>query len=517
MKDGDFVALPPGVSAASFAKAIKKFRDVLGGDNVVTAADMIASYTKINIPEPEEKHMPPAALMPKTVEQVQQIVAICNEYKVPVWPISTGCNFGYGSAAPARSGTTVLDLRRMNRILEVDGDLGYALVEAGVTYQQLTDYIEEHDLPLWLDPPMPGPIASPTGNTLDRGVGYTPYGEHFMFQCGMEVVLASGKILRTGMGGLKNTNTWQVFKWGYGPYLDGIFTQSNYGIVTKMGFWLMPKPPVYKPFLVTYPNEEDIAKVVETVRPLRMNQIITNAGTISNALWEISVVTERSELWKGTGQIPDDVVKDYAHKKGYGAWNLYSALYGTQEQVDVNWKILTEAFAASGGTVKTEEDMDADDPLWRYRKDVMSGKMSLQEFGFYKWRGGGGYAWFSPVSQARGSETIKQMRMAKDITRKYGIDHIAVFIIGWRDMHHVVPLFYNRTDPEEMRKAYDCYKELLHEFSGEGYGVYRTSTAFMDEVAKLYGPVKHEINLAIKRALDPNGIIAPGKSGIDIY
>lgn len=63
-----------------------------------------------------------------------------------------------------------------------------------------------------------------------------------MMQCGMEVVMANGDVLRTGMGGVKGENSWQVFKWGYGPTLDGMFTQSNYGICTKMGFWLMPKP-----------------------------------------------------------------------------------------------------------------------------------------------------------------------------------------------------------------------------------------------------------------------------------
>lgn len=100
---------------------------------------------------------------------------------------------GYGMAAPATPGQVVLDLKRMNRILEVDADLGTCLLEPGVTYQQLKDYLVENNIPLWIDVPTVGPIASPVGNTLDRGVGYTPYGEHFMFQCGMEVVLADGR------------------------------------------------------------------------------------------------------------------------------------------------------------------------------------------------------------------------------------------------------------------------------------------------------------------------------------
>ncbi|HEY5790056.1 MAG TPA: FAD-dependent oxidoreductase, partial [Gammaproteobacteria bacterium] len=212
-----YVALPEGVSETAFAAALGEFRALLGEGHVLTAADSVVPYAKTMLPVDDDAHLPSGALLPGSVEEVQGVVAICNRYKVPVWPISTGRNFGYGSAAPVRRGALVLDLARLNRILEVNADLGYALVEAGCTYQQLADYIREHDLPLWLDTPMPAPVASPTGNTLERGVGYTPYGEHFLFQCGMEVVLANGKLLRTGMGALENSNTWQVFKWGYGP------------------------------------------------------------------------------------------------------------------------------------------------------------------------------------------------------------------------------------------------------------------------------------------------------------
>jgi len=509
-----YIALPEGVSAAAFDAAIGEFRALLGAEHVLTAAESVAPYVKTMIPVDDDNHLPSGALLPRTVEEVQAIVAICNRHKVPVWPISTGRNFGYGSAAPVRRGCLVLDLARMNRILEINVDLGYALVEAGCTYQQLADRIHEHDLPLWLDTPMPAPVASPTGNTLERGVGYTPYGEHFMFQCGMEVVLANGKVLRTGMGSLEKSNTWQVFKWGYGPSLDGIFTQSNYGIVTKMGFWLMPRPPVFKPFLVRYPHEEDIVKAIDTIRPLRMNQVIANAGTVSNALWEIAVSHRRADLWDGEGQIPDAVVQRVAREKGYGAWNVYAALYGTAEQVEVNWKLVKGAFEASGGEVLTEADMSPDDPLWQYRKDMMSGTLSMQEFGLYNWRGGGGSTWFAPVAQAMGAETLQQMHLAKEITRRHGLDYVALFVIGWRDMHHIVDLLYDRTDPAQRQATHTCYGELLDEFAARGYGVYRTNIAFMDKVAELYGPVKHEVNQALKRALDPNGIIAPGKSGI---
>jgi 4-cresol dehydrogenase (hydroxylating) len=511
----DYLALPKNVSKAEFSRALAEFADIIGEQYVVTNPEDMASYSKIMLPVEEENHQPSGALLPKSVEDIQRILAVCNKYRVPVWTVSTGKNIGYGAAAPATRGQMVLDLRRMNRIVDVDPDLCTALVEPGVTYQQLHDYIRERNLPLWLDPPAPSAIASPMGNTLDRGVGYTPYGEHFLFSCGMEVVLADGQILRTGMGSIPNSNTWQVFKWGYGPYLDGLFTQSNMGVVTKLGLWLMPAPPAFKPFLVRYPEETDIVKIVETIRPLRLAQIVPNAVVIANALWEAGTFLKRADYYDGKGAITDAAVKQIMRRNDLGAWNVYAALYGSPEQIAVNWDIVSGAFKASGGEILTEDQV-GDNPIFGYRRDLMRGDMNMREFGLYNWRGGGGSSWFAPVSQARGSETLNQMAMAKRILGKYGLDYVGEFIVGWRDMHHIIDVLYDRTDPDEIKRAYHCFDELLSEFTKAGYGTYRTNTAFMDKVADSYGPVKRDIDRRIKRALDPNGILAPGKSGIDI-
>ena len=511
-----YIALPKGVSEANFDKAIAEFKKILGTDNVLVSAQELAPYTKTMLPVADAEHTPSAVILAGSVEQIQKILVVCNRYKVPVWTISTGKNIGYGSAAPAERGQVILDLKQMNKILEVNAELGYALVEPGVTYQQLHDYIKEHNLPLWLSVPSPSAIASPLGNTVDRGVGYTPYGEHFLFSCGMEVVLATGEILRTGMGGIPNSNTWQVFKWGYGPTLDGIFTQSNFGIVTKLGFWLMPAPPAYKPFLVRYKDDKDVAEIVDTIRPLRIGQIIPNAVVISHSLFECATILKRHDYFKGNGPFPADIAQQMVAKHKFGAWNVYAALYGTPEQVELNWQIVNAVLKKSGkAELLTAADM-GNDPIFQYRSDHMRGNMNLNEFGLYNWRGGGGNMYFSPVAPAMGSETLKQVELGTRILAKHGFDYIGEFIVGWRDMHHIMCVLFDKTDPQQTKNAYACYDELLSEFHKAGYGTYRTSTAFMDKVADNYGPVSRSVNQRIKRALDPNGILAPGKSGIRI-
>ena len=122
--------------------------------------------------------------------------------------------------------------------------------------------------------------------------------------------------------------------------------------------------------------------------------------------------------------------------------------------------------------------------------------------------------WFAPVAQARGAETLNQMELAKSILNEHGLDYVAEFIVGMRDLHHIVDVLFDREDPAETAAAHACFDKLLTEFAKRGYAVYRVNTAFMDKTAALYGPVKQSVERSIKHALDPNGILAPGKSGI---
>ena len=219
-----------------------------------------------------EDRVPSAAVAPDTVEQVQAIVRIANRYRLPLWTIATGRNLGYGGSAPAYSGSVVVDLKRMNRILEVNDKTHYAVVEPGVSYFDLYRYIQEHKLNVWIDPADPG-WGSPVGNALERGGGRTPMRDHWNAVCGLEVVLANGEVLRTGMGGLPNSEVWHQYKYGFGPIVDGLFSQSNFGIVTRMGLWLMPAPEGYRDGRVMVAQHDDLVPFMETYAYLMNSDI----------------------------------------------------------------------------------------------------------------------------------------------------------------------------------------------------------------------------------------------------
>jgi 4-cresol dehydrogenase (hydroxylating) flavoprotein subunit len=506
--------LAPSVSKADFKGAVAEMRRIVGDDWVFADPDAVIPYSKTFIPDPTHRHVPVGAVAPATVEEVQELVKIANKYKQPLWTVSTGKNMGYGMAAPATPGQMVLDLKRMNRILEVDPQLGTALVEPGVTYQQLKDYLDENNLPYWIDVPTVGPIAGPVGNTLDRGVGYTPYGEHFMFQCGMEVILPDGRLMRTGMGSIEGSTAWQAFKWGYGPYVDGLFTQSNFGIVTKMGLWLMPKPPVFKPFMIRHAEMADVSKIVETMRPLRVSSLIANGNLMMSAAYQLAMFNRRSDVQVDAGPLTDASLKKAAKANGLGMWNTYFALYGTDGTVAAVEPIIRAAIGASGGEVLTEAEMSGN-PWFHHHKTLMEGGLNLDEMGLLRWRGnGGGLAWFAPVAAAKGKETEGQTKLAREILGKYGFDYTAAYVIGWRDLHHIIALLFDKSDPAEEQKADECYRELVQRFGEKGWASYRTGVNTMDLVAEQYGQVNRDFNQQLKDAIDPNHILSPGKSGI---
>jgi FAD/FMN-containing dehydrogenase len=94
---------------------------------------------------------------------------------------------------------------------------------------------------------------------------------------------------------------------------------------------------------------------------------------------------------------------------------------------------------------------------------------------------------------------------------------MSVFAIGWRELHHVVELIFDRSNQDEMRRARECFEILIREAAAAGYGEYRTHISFMDQIARTYGwnnGAMMKLSELLKDALDPKGILAPGKQGI---
>ena len=214
--------------------ALDAWCQVLSEDYVRTDTQTIDSYSKSCS---AYSTRPLAVLSPASSGDVKAIIDIARGQTIPLYPIGCGKNWGYGDACAVYEGQVIVDLARMNRIEEVNTSLGYAVIEPGVTQQQLSDYLREHNIPLWMDCTGSTPFSSLIGNVLERGFGHSPYGNRILTISCMEVVLGNGQIINTGFGHYPEAKAKNLYPYGVGPYLDGVFTQSNFGIVTKMTLW----------------------------------------------------------------------------------------------------------------------------------------------------------------------------------------------------------------------------------------------------------------------------------------
>ncbi|HKX18558.1 MAG TPA: FAD-binding oxidoreductase, partial [bacterium] len=502
---------PKGIDEKTFSRALREFTAIVGDRNVSISPAELVPYAHDVIMVPPI--WPSAVVRPGSVAEVQRVVRVANRFRIPLWPASTGKNIAYGRMMAVEPGNVVLDLGRMNRILEVNDKLAYAVVEPGVTYAQLYKHLRDNNLPLWLDPPATAPGAGPLGNTVERGVGYTPYGEHFLFSCGMEVVLPDGRLLRTGSGALPGSRTWHIFKWGYGPYLDGLFTASNYGIVTRLGIWLMPEPPAYRPILMTCGSEDDIVAIMDFLRPLKVSHLLPSAVVVAHALLALAAEAEYPRhLTGGTRPVPEDWIREQARARMLGVWNIAGCLYGAPAVVDELAETVRRRAAADlPQATLLDVDQARESPYWDHKVRNMTGVPSMIEYSRLSWRGGGN-AFVAPVVPLFGEEARKHMEIARPIFWKHGFDYIGEFIAASRDQHHVMMLLHKQ--PDEMPRAMTCYRELTDAFCDGGYLPYRTNVAFMDHTMRRLDPVFQQVCGQIKRALDPNEIIAPGKNGI---
>jgi 4-cresol dehydrogenase (hydroxylating) len=501
------MSLPPNVSQTAFDAAVKAWRLAVGPDWVFTEPADVALYRDAYSPfygEPEER-VASAAVAPATVEQVQAVVRAANEHRVPLYPISTGRNLAYGGSAPVHSGSVVLDLKRMNRVIEVNERNAYALVEPGVSYFDLYNHIQKEKLDVWIDPPDPG-WGSVIGNALDGGAGWTasPYRDHFASHCGLEVVLADGEIVRTGMGALPNSKSWQHSRWGYGPWVDGLFRQSNFGVVTKMGIYLMPRPEAMQMSVATSARDADIVPMLDVLNKLE-NQHIVNGST---------------QIFAGPNP----------PKPGQTAWTIQVPIYGPEPVVRAQMEHAKAKFTAIPGVKFTDGEMLhtplSEDALKRVRL-VNFGIPNLSTFAMLgRTPGGGepagGHIGFSPIVPRTGESLLEFRRYyIETVPKASGGEDLGiigpVYMTCWdRTLVCLImfPVGRDKARNAKMRRAFEMLVKVAAE---KGWAEYRAPAVFQDLIASTYSYNNHSLGRlreTLKDAIDPNGILSAGRYGV---
>jgi FAD/FMN-containing dehydrogenase len=516
--------VPPQVSSATFSDGISAMRSVVGAEWVFTEeadVDLYRDAYSLFHGEPEER-VASAAVAPDTVEEVQAIARICNERKIPIYPISTGRNLGYGGSAPNYSGSVVLDLKRMNRILSVnEGDCS-CLVEPGVSYFDMYKHLRATGSKLWLDVPDPG-WGSMVGNALDSGGGYTtaPYRGHFEAQCGIEAVLADGEVLRTGMGAMPGSETWQQYRMGIGPCLDGLFRQSSLGIVTKMGFWLFPEPEAHMSCSADVFHYADVGPLIDLVNELEYGNIFNGMPSISSP-----VLASRSMAY--TPVPPPEEVDRRVRETGQPAWRFSVSFYGPPKVIRAQWEYVQERFLKTFKDAKFREGTFTSFPLdaagiEKARKPSF-GIPSLEIFSVGSRSPSNpepshGHIWFSAIVPRSGKGLVEGDRVMREACDRLKIPlfMFAPAVTCWTRSFVLFAAVKVSNDPEENKRLREAVREVIGICAQHGWGEYRCPPAFQDVVMDSYSfnnNILRRVNERIKDALDPNGIISVGRYGV---
>ncbi|HKA45029.1 MAG TPA: FAD-dependent oxidoreductase [Burkholderiales bacterium] len=533
---------------SNLSAALVAWRAILGDPNVLVddaARDRYARSTS------SSSRRPAAILKPASRDEVVELVKVARRCRTPLYPISTGQNWGYGDACAVFDGQVIVDLGRMNRIHHVDTELGYAVIEPGVTQRQLSRYLAHQNVAFWVDCTGAGPNTSLIGNIVERGMGHSPYGNRFQTISGMEVVLGTGDVLRTGFGQFPGAKTTHLYPYGIGPYLDGIFTQSNFGIVTELGLWLLPVPESFCPYIVLFNEDQDLLGALAPLRELRLHRILQSVPHIGNDLRALAADAPfpRDRL-PGRTRLTPEIRAALRKRAGIGAWSMSGAFYGTSRQVALHKRLLRRALGGVNAKV-----------MFLPRHILAAGRLFVRLFGhlasfrglekkirlgsalagmhsgtptgaflrgcYWRHQTGGpadfsddtdlageriGIMWMAPIIPFRQDDLALLNREMDTLFSRFDFDcHVTLNMINDRALAAVYTIEYDAEDDAETRRGIACYEAGVRRLFELGYPLYRSSVRGMALLpSQGDGSVGDAVG-RLKGALDPDGVIAPGR------
>ena len=524
------------------AGAIEAWRARLGGDAVLDGPDAERAYGATTT---GFRRTVAAALKPKSVEDVRAIVTTASQHGVPLYPMSTGRNWGYGCSLPVQDGCAILDLSGLKRI-EIDADRGLAILEPGVTQGDLSAYLDAHGLPFMVPTTGGGPRCSLIGNVLERGYGITPHADHFGAMMGIEAVLADGRLYRSPLAELGGEAVDNGFKWKVGPYLDGLFAQSSFGIVTRMTIALATRPERIQAFLFGIKQDADLERAVLAVQQiLRSLSGVVGSINLMNTRRLLSMSADYPRERVGAdGILPAAVVTELAGGRRARAWTGIGALYGTASVVRAARREVRRILAPVAGRITFVSPQLASRlhrlttlirPLRQHRRraevldlamQVLAGRPSEVALNLAYWtsglgvhrgreldpaRDGCGLIWYPPLIPMRPERVRVYVDMIERICRAHRMEPlITLTSLSDRCFDSSVPLLFRRDDPAETASAQACYRALLEAGRAEGFLPYRMAIDAMDWVIRPETPFWQLVG-EMKSLFDPNGIIAPGR------
>ena len=485
-------------------------------------------------------------LKPVSIEEIQTCLAIANEFGVSVYPLSTGLNWGYGSRNPASSESVVVDLSKLNQIVDYDNTLGIVTLEPGVSQTQLNSFLQQQGGDFWMDVTGSSPNCSVLGNSLERGFGHSPYSDHAAHLLELEVILANGNCIRTSMGQFAPTQSNTQYAAGIGPGLLPLFLQSNLGLITKATIQLMPRPEYFQAMYFSIEKNNQLANLIDVLRPLRLNGTIQSALHLGNGYRVLSSIQQYPwEAMNGSTPLSPEVLAQFGRQWDFGAWNGAAGLYGTRKQVAETKRIMKRALKGHVKRIRFMDDSQLEftktlktpykwltglnlpellkiiEPVHGMMKGIPSDRVIASTYWRKRMpipgsmdpdRDGCGLIWCAHLAPTKGVCAQEMADLVADKVQSHGFEPgMTITMINERTLDNVISISYDKDIQGEHERAMKCYHELANALIRKGHYPYRLGVQAMNLLSEYRHPSYQATLESIKHALDPNHILSPGR------
>ena len=430
--------------------------------------------TRANYARGEDTYDPvlsKAVVFPETNEEVSKILKLCNEHKIPVVPFGTGTSLE-GNVVGNENGITI-SLEKMNKVLCVNSEDFDCRVQACVTKEQLNEHLREDGVFFPIDPGANAAIGG-MASTSASGTMAVKYGTMKTVISGLTVVLPNGDIINTG-GRTKKTSA------GYNLTNLFIGSEGTLGIITEVHLRLSPIPESIMSAVCHFPTLEDAVQTAQQV--IQYGIPIARIEMLNKDQMGISI--NYSKL-KDIKAVP----------------TLFFEFHGSESSNKENIKIVEEISKDNkGSSFKWAKDLEERNKLWRARWDVYYSVKALINNGRV----------YSTDVCVPISKITECVNFAEEQAKKFGVRAPMVGHLGDGNFHVVLPF-----DPEkkEMYKQIRAFNDSLIKKALELNGTI-TGEHGVGLHKKEYLLEEHPDNIpvmkSIKRTIDPNNIMNPGK------
>jgi 4-cresol dehydrogenase (hydroxylating) len=179
----------------------------------------------------------------------------------------------------------------------------------------------------------------------------------------------------------------------------------------------MPRPPVIRSFVFTFPDDDDFGAIIDLGLPLKLNNVVPTLIKVTNDVYGFgTVATYPYGAAGGRTPLPDRLRRELREHHGTGAWTVSGAFYGTSEKsVAPMIDLIREHFGRSGKARYVSHEEALENPIFRIHIATFSGIPTEDELGLLNWRPGGGSIWFLPSTPMAGTIANEHQRMSREI------------------------------------------------------------------------------------------------------